>query len=136
MLILSIAFGSLSLILGLSFYRKYQTRLRSGWLDTLRYSRIGDYYGRPILLAFEYRPNETTGISTVEADVDEIYHYGRDYYLKGHSYLRGHSPDRKRRQIFKWSRISNPRVRYDGRNLGSLEALFLAAEEGGSRIAA
>ena len=130
MLILSFGFAAFSLLLGYGFYRKYVARLRSGTLDTMRYSRIGDYYGRPILLAFEYRTGESGAQVAVEADVDEIYHYGRDYYLKGHS------PDRKRPLVFKWSRIFNPRIRYDGRNLESLDALFTAAEDPGSRAAA
>jgi hypothetical protein len=129
MLILAIAFFSLGLISAFSFYKKYEARLRFESVNAMRYSRIADYYGRPILLAFEYRLNETDAPALVEADVDEIYHYGRDYFLKGRS------PDRKRSQIFKWSRVSNPRVRYDGRNLVSLEELFMAAE-GGPQAAA
>ncbi len=61
--------------------------------------------------------------------MDEIYHYGNDYFLKGHS------PDRKRCQIFKWSRIANPRVRFDGRNLESLEQLFTITEAPAFRVA-
>ena len=130
MLLLSPAFAAISIMLALGFYRKYEQRLRSGDLDATRYSRIGDYYGRPILLAFEYRPATSETPSNVEVDVDEIYHYGRDYYLKGHS------PDRKRRQVFKWSRVSHPRVRHDGRTVESLEALFLAAENDARRAVA
>ena len=130
MIALSMSFATLSLALGYSFYRKYQERLRSERQNALRYNRIADYFGRPILLAFEYRHEESGAPAFVEADVDEIYHYGHDYFLKGHS------PDLKRRRIFKWSRISNPRVRFDGRNLESLEALFVAAEGGRSRAAA
>lgn len=130
MLILSMAFAALSLILGLSFYRKYEARLRFESQNTLRYSRIADYFGRPILLVFEYRTENAGVPSRVEADVDEIYHYGRDYFLKGHS------PDRKRCQIYKWSRISNPRIRIDGRTLESLDALFNVVESGSVRSAA
>jgi hypothetical protein len=130
MLFLSIAFAALSLLLGISFHGKYLARVRSCMLDTARYSRIGDYYGRPILFVFQYRPDGAVAALAVETDVDEIYHYGRDYFLKGRS------PDGKRSQVFKWSRISNPRVRYDGRNLGSLEALFQAVEEDKPRAAA
>jgi hypothetical protein len=130
MLILMLAFSGLSLFLGFGFYRKYEARLRSESLNTMRYSRIADYYGSPILLAFEYRLNAAEAPASVEADVDEIYHYGRDYFLKGYP------RDRKHCQIFKWSRISNPRIRYDGRNLESLEALFVAAENRDSRAAA
>jgi hypothetical protein len=130
MLILMLAFSGLSLFLGFGFYRKYEARLRSQTLNTMRYHRIADYYGSPILLAFEYRPNDTDAPVPVEADVDEIYHYGRDYFLKGRS------RDRKHCQIFKWSRVSNPRIRFDGRNLESLEALFTAAENPAPRVAA
>lgn len=130
MFILAIAFASISLILGFGFYRKYQARLHLEALNTMRYSRVADYYGRPILLAFDYRFDQSESPSRVEADVEEIYHYGRDYFLKGHS------PDRKRSRIFKWSRISNPRVRYDGPAFASLDQLFLAAENSGSWAAA
>jgi hypothetical protein len=129
MLTLVLIFSCASLFLGFGFYRKYEARLRSESLNTTRYSRIADYYGRPILLAFEYRLDGTEALIEVEADVDEIYHYGRDYFLKGQS------RDRKHCQIFKWSRISNPRVRYDGRNLVSLEELFVAAEGGSKAVA-
>lgn len=129
MLFLVIGFSLLGLLAGLSFYRKYEARLRSEAVNAMRYSRIGDYYGRPIQLAFEYRANGAGAPFLVEADVDEIYHYGRDYFLKGRS------PDRKRILVFKWSRISNPRVRFDGRNVVSLEELFLASD-GDARVAA
>ncbi|MDB5106495.1 MAG: hypothetical protein JWP91_4184 [Fibrobacteres bacterium] len=127
---LALPFSFLSLLLGFSFYRKYQARLDSASMNTMRYKRIGDYYGCPILLAFEYRFNADESPTLVEADVDEIYHYGNDYFL------RGHSPDRKRCQIYKWGRIANPRIRFDGRNLESLEQLFTVAEGSGSRAAA
>ena len=127
---LATAFASISLILGFSFYRKYQARLHLEALNTMRYSRVADYYGRPILLEFDYRFDHSESPSRVEADIEEIYHYGRDYFLKGHS------PDRKHCRIFKWIRISNPRVRYDGPAFASLDQLFLAAENPGSRAAA
>lgn len=127
---LSSVFAFLSLILGLNFYRKYRMRLRLQSQNTMRYDRIADYYGRPILLAFEYSYGAAEAPTTVEADVDEIYHYGDDYFLKGHS------PDRKRSRIYKWSRVSNPRVRFDGRNLESLEQLFTIGEGYGPRAAA
>ena len=127
---LSTAFAFLSLMLGRSFYLKYRTHLRLQSQNTMRYNRIADYYGRPILLAFEYSFSAAEGPTTVEADVDEIYHYGNDYFLKGHS------SDRKRRRVYKWSRISNAQVRFDGRNLESLEQLFLIGEGYGPRAAA
>ncbi len=129
MLLLAFTFASFSLFLALGFQRKYRARLELEAANLARYNRIADYYGRPISLAFDYNTGGTLLPEFVEADVDEIYHYGRDYFLKGRS------PDGKRSQIYKWSRIANPRVRYDGRSLGSLEQLFMAAE-GGSRAAA
>jgi hypothetical protein len=117
-------------ILGHGFYRKYRSRLRIQSQNTFRYDRVGDYIGRPILLAFEYRFEAGGPASMVEADVDEIYHYGDEYFLKGHS------TDGKRCRIYKWSRIANPRVRINGRNLESLEQLFSAVEGYGSRAAA
>jgi hypothetical protein len=132
MLMLASTFAFLSVILGHGFYRKYRSRLRIQSQNTMRYNRIADYFGRAIPLAFEYRFNAGEAASIVEADVDEIYHYGNDYFLKGHS------PDGKRCQIYKWSRIANPRVRFNGRNLESLEQLFSfsSAEGSGSRAAA
>jgi hypothetical protein len=130
MFLLALAFASVSLILGFSFYRKYKARLHLENMNTMRYSRVADYYGRPILLAFDYRSDTSGSLSRVEADVDEIYHYGRDYFLKGYS------PDRKRCQIFKWSRISNPRVRFDGPAFASIDQLFRATEISDSRAAA
>jgi hypothetical protein len=130
MLSLALLFAALSVGLGFNFYRKYEARLRSESQSILRYSRIADYFGTPISLAFEYRFEEKGEAVAVEADVDEIYHYGRDYFLKGHS------TDGKRSHVYKWSRISNLHARFDGRNLDSLEALFLAADGFGSRIAA
>ena len=130
MLLLAIPFSLLSVILGYSFYRKYQARLRSASQNSARYKRIGDYYGTPILLAFEYRFHSVETPAPLEVDVEEIFHYGNDYFLKGHS------SDRKCCQIFKWSRIEHPRIRFDGRNLESLEQLFSAADGTGARAAA
>lgn len=130
MLMLASIFAFLSVILGQGFYRKYRARLRTQTQNTMRYNRIGDYLGRPIQLAFEYRFHAGEAASMVEADVEEIYHYGDDYFLKGHS------PDGKGCRIYKWSRIANPRVRLNGRNLESLDQLFSAAEGYGSRAAA
>ena len=130
MLLLASTFAFLSVILGRGFYRKYRSRLRIQSQNTLRYNRIADYFGRPIQLAFEYRFDSGEAASIVEADIDEIYHYGNDYFLKGYS------PGGKRCQIYKWSRIANPCARIDGRNLQSLEQLFSAAEGFGSRAAA
>lgn len=120
MLTLAIAFAALSLLLAGSFFRKYQHRVRMETLDALRYHRIADYLGRPIPLAFEYRHDDGPAIR-VDIDVDEIYHYGRDYFLKGHT------PQGKRSQVFKWDRITRPRVRHGNRDLSSLEELFQAA---------
>jgi hypothetical protein len=127
MLSLALIFAALSALLGFNFYRKYEARLRSESQSILRYSRIADYFGTPISLAFEYRFDENGQAVNVEANVDEIYHYGRDYFLKGHS------PDGKRSHVYKWSRITHLRGRSDGRNLDSLEALFLATDAFGPR---
>jgi hypothetical protein len=128
MLSLTFPFGALSLLLGWSFFRKYQERVRLETLDAMRYCRIADYLGHPIPMAFEYRPEDGPA-QAVEVDVDEIYHYGRDYFLKGR--IAG----AKRSLIYKWDRVSRPRVRREGRDLGSLDELFLAAG-GESRAAA
>lgn len=120
MLPLTLPFAALGLLLGWSFFRKYQARVRLETLNALRYHRIADYLGRPIPLDFEYRPEGGAAVR-VEADVEEIFHYGRDYFLKGRS------PDGKRSMVYKWNRISRPRVRHAGRDLGSLDELFQAA---------
>jgi hypothetical protein len=117
---LVLAFIGLSLLLAWSFFRKYQHRVRLETLDALRYHRIADYLGRPIPLAFEYRPAGSPAMR-VDLDVEEIYHYGRDYFLKGRA------PEGKRSLIFKWDRVSRPRVRHEERHLGSLDELFQAA---------
>lgn len=119
MISLTFPFGALSLFLGWSFFRKYQERMRLETLEALRYHRIADYLGHPIPLAFEYRPDGGPAL-TLEVDVDEIYHYGRDYFL------RGRVPGAKRSQIYKWDRVSHPQVRREGRDLGSLDELFRA----------
>lgn len=130
MMMMAMGFSALSLILVQAFYRKYQDRLRQEASDALRYNRIADYYCRPIPLAFEYRYGEDGAGTTVEADVDEIFHYGRDYFLKGIS------PDGRHCHIYNWSRIINPRVRSVGRTLRSLEQLFVEAERHDSQAAA
>ena len=60
-------------------------------------------------------------IDEAEAEIHTLY---EDYFLKGRS------PDGMRSQIYKWGRIANPRVRFDGRTVDSLEQLFMAAEGG------
>jgi hypothetical protein len=120
MISLTIPFGAISLLLGWSFFRKYQERVRRETLDVLRYLRIADYLGHPIPLAFEYRPEDGPP-HPLEVDVDEIYHYGRDYFLKGRI------PGGKRRLIYKWDRVSRPKVGREGRDLGSLDELFRTA---------
>jgi len=120
MLTLAFAFAALSLLLAGSFFRKYQHRVRMETLNALRYHRIADYLGRPIPLAFEYRPDGGPA-TRMDVDVDEIYHYGRDYFLKGHT------PEGKRSQVFKWNCVSRPRVRHGNRDLASLDELFQAA---------
>jgi hypothetical protein len=120
MLALASAFSAVSLLLGWSFFRKYQERVRLETLNALRYHRVADYLGRPIPMSFEYR-HEGERTARVELDVDEIYHYGRDYFLKGRA------PGGKRSLIYKWDRVSRPRVRPEGRDVASLVELFRAA---------
>jgi hypothetical protein len=125
---LALTFACFGLLLAWSFFRKYRERVRLETLDVLRYHRIADYLGHPIPLAFEYRP-EGGPVQGVDLDVDEIYHYGRDYFLKGRA------PGGKRSLIYKWDRVSRPRVRHAGRALASLDDLFQAAS-GEARAAA
>jgi hypothetical protein len=128
MLNLALPFAALGLFLAWSFFRKYQERVHLETLSALRYHRIADYMGRPIPLAFEYRP-EGGQAQGIDLDVEEIYHYGRDYFLKGRA------PGGKRSLVFKWDRVSRPRVRHEGRDLGSLDEIVQAAG-GGARAAA
>jgi hypothetical protein len=128
MLTLAFAFAALGLLLAGSFFRKYQSRVRLETLDSLRYHRVADYLGRPIPLAFEYRHADGPA-KQVDLDVDEIYHYGRDYFLKGRT------PQGERSMVFKWDRVSRPRVRHEDRHLASLDELFQASG-GQSRAAA
>lgn len=123
MLLLASGFAATGAFLALGFFRKYRERLDLEALSLARYHRIADYYGRAIPLAFEYRGADGLAV-TVEADVDEIYHYGCDYFLKGRS------PDGRRSLVYKWNRVERPRVRFDGRAVDSLEQLFLGAGDG------
>ncbi len=100
-----------------NFYHKYRSRLRFG-APAGDYSRIADYHGIPLPLAFEYRPVEGGPWFPVEVDVHEIYHYGADYFLRGFGLL-----DRKG-TTFKWNRVANLRIRSNGRSLDSVEALL------------
>jgi len=120
MLTLAFAFAVLGPLLAWSFYRKYQNRVRLETLNALRYHRIADYLGRPISLTFEYR-HSAGQAAQVELEVDEIYHYGRDYFLKGRA------PNGKRSLVYKWDRVFRPRVRHDHRELASLDELFRTA---------
>lgn len=105
--------------LALSFYRKYQDRVRFGGPAFLHHhDRVADYYGVPLPLAFRYRTEEADAWTEVEVDVDEIYHYGPNYFMRGFGV-----PDRKG-HVFKSHRISGLRVRSDGRNLESVQALL------------
>jgi hypothetical protein len=130
MMMMAIGFTALSAILVREFYRKYRNRLGVETAAGLRYDRIADYFCRPIPLAFEYRCGETGTASLVEADVEEIFHYGRDYFLKARSSGGKHS------RIYQWNRIANLRIRSVGRPLDSLEQLFLEAEGRSIQVAA
>jgi hypothetical protein len=125
MLILAVGFSSVCSLLGYLFYRKYQVHLSTDFNALTQYARIEDYHGRPIRLAFLYLSDEGQEWLTVQADVDEIYHYGRDYFLKGYV-----GPD-PRCRIFKWSRISQFTLRTNGRNLHSLEELIVGMGRNG-----
>src|SRR3569832_596275 len=128
MLTLAFVIGALGLLLAGSFFRKYQNRVRLETLEALRYHHIADYLGRPIPLAFEYRHADGAA-KRVDLDVEEIYHYGRDYFLKGRT------PHGERSMIFKWDHVSRPRVRHEDRDLASIDELF-QAPGGQSRAAA
>jgi hypothetical protein len=117
MTLMALGFTGASAGLFLNFYRKYQARLHAGG-SVRQYSRIADYRGVPLPLAFQYRAAEGEAPIPLEVDVDEIYHYGPDYFIRGFGV-----PDRKG-NTFKGSRISDLRFRSDGRNLESVEALL------------
>lgn len=114
--------GCAALCAGLSFnfYHKYRGRRLYGQASTA-YSRIADYHGTPLPLAFEYRSEDGRRWFEVEVDAEEIYHYGSDYFIRGSA-----GPDRKG-DVFKWNRIAKLRVRSDSRSLDSVEALLGAA---------
>lgn len=103
--------------LACNFYHKYRGRLRYG-PASLAYARVADYHGTPLPLAFEYRSEDGRRWFSVEADVDEIYHYGSDYFMRGCGLT-----DRQG-NVFKWNRIANLRIRSDGRSLDSVDALL------------
>jgi hypothetical protein len=125
MLMWTLAFFSVSILLGFSFYRKYRARLNVDSLSK-RYSRIGDYIGRPIHLNFDYRPEGSAGWESVDADVDEIYHYGNDYFLKGYAGAG------RRGRVFKRSRMINLRIEAHGSELQSIEGLLVETDGDGS----
>jgi len=117
MTLMALGFTGASAGLFLNFYRKYQARLHAG-VSVRRYSRIADYRGVPLPLAFQYREEDGGAPIRLEVDVEEIYHYGPDYFIRGFGV-----PDRKG-NTFKGSRITGLRFRSDGRNLDSVEALL------------
>ncbi len=129
MLMLVFGFALVSFLLGFSFYRKYQTRLS---IDSLskRYARIADYNGRPVHLQFDYRQEGSERWESVDANVEEIYHYGDDYFLKGHASAG------KRGLIYKRNRITNLRIDARGQELRSLEGLLVESDGAGSRAVA
>lgn len=131
MTLMALGFSGASAGLFLNFYRKYKARLHAGG-SVRQYARIADYRGVPLPLAFRYRAEEGGAPITLEVDVDEIYHYGPDYFIRGFGV-----PDRKG-NTFKGSRISNLRFRTDGRNLESVEALLgeVSSKEAGTTIIA
>ena len=131
MLVMASGFIAVCILLSISFYRRYRSHLGAnspaGCEPTLQdtpgqYARIEDYHGLPIALAFDYLDDENAW-SYARVDVDEIYHYGRDYFLKGRN-----SQDRRCR-IFKWSKIANVALRSGGRNLRFVQDLMGEARE-------
>lgn len=122
---MAVGFAGLCLGLSLNFYRKYRSRLYVGG-PILQYSRIADYHGVPLPLAFEYR-SEDDHRYWIEVDVEEIYHYGQDYFLRGFGV-----PDRKG-NIYKWNRVAHLKIRSNGRTLDSVAALLgVAGKEVGA----
>ncbi len=112
MLMLTLGFSTAAVALGLSFYRKYRTRLAADLLAH-RYARIADYKGRPIHLSFDYRAEGRADWVAVEAEVDEIFHYGAHYFLKGYADA-GKLP-----RVYKRDRIGRIRAAADASGLGA-----------------
>ena len=129
MLMLVLGFSSLCVILGHLFYRKYRLHLHSSSFAPARYSRVGDYYGRSFPMVCECLSKQGKPMR-IEVDVEEIYHYGPDYFLKGYS-----GPDR-RRQVLKLNRVSRISVQWNGLSLQSLDELFGEMEKRGGYAAA
>lgn len=131
MALMAVGFTGASAGLLLNFYRKYKARLHAGG-SVRQYARIADYRGVPLPLAIQYRAEEGGAPVRLEVDVDEIYHYGSDYFIRGFGV-----PDRKG-ITFKGSRITDLRFRSDGRNLHSVEALLgeVSGKEAGRAIIA
>lgn len=131
MTLMALGFTGASAGLFLNFYRKYKARLDVG--EGIRqYARIADYRGVPLPLTFQYRAEDGGAWTRLEVDVDEIYHYGPDYFLRGLGL-----PDRKG-HTFKGSRIMDLQFRSGGRNLESVEALLgeVSTQEEGPAIRA
>jgi hypothetical protein len=131
MTLMALGFTGASAGLFLNFYRKYRARLDVG-VAMRQYARIADYTGAPLPLAFHYRAEQDGDWIRLEVDVDEIYHYGPDYFLRGFGL-----PDRKG-HTFKGSRIMDLQFRAGGRNLESVEALLgeVSTKEAGQAISA
>lgn len=125
MLIWTLGFSSISLVLGINFFRKYTARLNTH-SHPRTYSRIADYHGRPIPLRFDYRLEDGRLWESVDTEVDEIFHYGKDYFL------RGNAPTSKSGRIFNRSRIANLKIDAKGPELKSFEHLLV--ENFGERL--
>lgn len=122
MLILTIGFSSVSLLLGLNFFRKYASRL-SAHNGGNRYSRIADYHGRPIHLHFDYQLEDGKHWEAVETEVDEIFHYGPDYFL------RGNAPNHKSARLYQRNRIANLKMDGQGPEIKVVKNLLVARAE-------
>lgn len=117
MTMMALGFTGVCAALSLNFYRKYRVRLGAGG-PIREYHRVADYQGVPLALSFEYKSEDGDSWTPIEVDVDEIYHYGADYFMRGYGL-----PDRKG-NIFKLNRIARMRRRSDGRSLDSVQALL------------
>lgn len=130
MLMLVTGFSSLCVFLGLLFYRKYRQHLQALAFAPARYARVGDYNGRPLPMICEYLSEQGRRL-IVKVDVVEIYHYGRDYFLKGYA-----GPDR-RSQVLKLNRITRITLQWNGHCLRSPdELIWELGKQGGYAVAA
>jgi hypothetical protein len=129
MLVMAIGFTSVSVILSYNFFRKYRAQLQ-GEVMSKRYSRIADYYGQPMRVQFDYLQEGSETWSHINVNVSEIYHYGKDYFLKGTA---GKGiPGRS----YKHSRMLNLKIEEVGYQMQAFERLLNEVEQGRSQAVA